>query len=246
MQNEFLLRIIGRFQLQALNAQRNPLYDQIREEIKQAVSSPLVRQSSHDDVIRLLLIALEEIQTIKSNSFASTHSQVVCNSLADPVLPSMLEIGTFGALTTVACSAAACVTSLEKDARHFAMAQAHVAQFAVAGRASVVHCDAISWLDRPKPSNISPFDLVYVDANKKAYSQYFDLLARHEWLSPSAVLVADNMYFRNLDHSNLPSRLHPLVDSIRQFRTQLSEDARFSTIFLDQISDGISLSQIVK
>lgn len=79
-------------------------------------------------------------------------------------------------------------------------------------------------------------DLAFVDANKRDYQAYFDML--FPYLAMGGLLVADNTLWDG--HVLNPQRRDPQTDSIRHFNTTMAQDPRLETVILP-IRDGLSI-----
>lgn len=80
------------------------------------------------------------------------------------------------------------------------------------------------------------FDLIFIDADKKSYSTYYELAL--QLLRPGGILVFDNM-LRLGDVLN-PTVSDPAVDDIRDLNRKLNEDSRV-VISMLPFSDGLTL-----
>lgn len=87
------------------------------------------------------------------------------------------------------------------------------------------------------PNLQAPFDLVFLDADKKGYANYFDLCLP---LMPSGgLLLADNVLFHGevlLPESEQP----PIARAIHQFNQHVAADPRVECVILP-LRDGLSL-----
>lgn len=84
--------------------------------------------------------------------------------------------------------------------------------------------------------NIS-FELVFIDANKLNYSEYYDLII--DKVSPGGVILADNVLWNNkvVDQH---AQKEPETRSILNFNEKIKHDSRVEVIILP-LRDGISL-----
>eukprot|EP00808_Paulinella_micropora_P013378 g67678.t1 len=137
-------------------------------------------------------------------------------------LDRILELGTFVGYATLGFATATGpngrVVSIENDPNVFKMAQQHVANApaAVAGKITLLHVSADDGLAalaartdeaHSKFSELNaaalkaarravPFDLIYLDADKKAYSRYLDFILDHHLLRPGGLILADNTLWK--------------------------------------------------
>ena len=99
-----------------------------------------------------------------------------------------------------------------------------------------------------------PFDLVYLDANKRAYEHYYDLLLDHDLLSVGGVLVADNVLFRGrvctdtadvASDDKMEARFDRIARALRTFNHRVATDARMQQVLLP-IGDGVLIARRIK
>lgn len=149
----------------------------------------------------------------------------------------VLEIGTFTAVGSLTMAAAlgegGTVTTLEVDESIAAVARRHIEESPYGHRVKLVMGDAlasIAVLD-------GPFDLVYIDASKSSYPDYYDAVV--EKLAPRGAIVADNL-FRN------GATLDPAVNDdgtlgMREFAERVQADPRMHNALLT-VGDGLMLA----
>ncbi len=149
----------------------------------------------------------------------------------------VLEIGTFtgfGALVMAAAlPAGGRVTTLEVDEETAAAARRHIEASALADRVELIVGDALETLTRLD----GPFDLVYLDAWKAQYPDYYDAVAPK--LAPRGVLVADNLFRGGATFD--PADEDPNTIGIREFARRVHEDERVHNVLLT-IGDGVMLA----
>lgn len=104
----------------------------------------------------------------------------------------ILEIGTLGGFSTIWLARGAGpqgrVVTLEYEPRHAEVARANLERAAVADRVQVIVGAA---LDTLPTLDGTPFDLVFIDADKENYVAYLEWAVR--LARPGALIVADNV-----------------------------------------------------
>jgi caffeoyl-CoA O-methyltransferase len=149
---------------------------------------------------------------------------------------SVLEIGTFGGYSALSMAAGLApggrITSCEISPEHAAFARRHIAASPYADRIEVVvgpAIDTIATLD-------GPFDLVFIDADKAAYPEYFEAVLPK--LSPRGLIAADNTLWsgRILD----PSDTSEDTVALRRFNDALVADRRV-VVVQTTVRDGVTL-----
>jgi predicted O-methyltransferase YrrM len=133
----------------------------------------------------------------------------------------ILELGTLGGYSTIwlarALPEGGRVVTLESEPRHAEVASSNIAR---AGFSDVVDLrvgPALETLPRLLDEGLGPFDLIFIDADKKTYPDYFGWALRLS--RPGTVIIADNVVRRSgvadpatTDPNNLGARrLHELV-----------------------------------
>jgi caffeoyl-CoA O-methyltransferase len=147
---------------------------------------------------------------------------------------SVLEIGTFTGFGALAMAAAlpsgGRVTTLEVDEDIAAVARRHFEASPVGDRISLVVGDALETVGSLPGS----FDLVYIDAWKGDYPDYYD--AVRPKLSERGVIVADNLFRAGaaLD----PASEDPGTVGIREFAARVQADEGVHNVLLT-IGDGV-------
>ena len=91
------------------------------------------------------------------------------------------------------------------------------------------------------PGLEGPFDLVFIDAAKGEYLEYFDLV--QNLIKPGGLLVVDNVLFRGwvVPGAKFEPKYQRMVNSLREFLHELHNHPEFSTTVLP-LGDGLSLS----
>lgn len=154
----------------------------------------------------------------------------------------VLEIGMF-----TGYSALAMAEALPAGGEVFACeVDAYVAQFArdcfsaspVGHKVTVEVGPALDTLERLDRSGAT-FDLVFVDADKTGYLDYFRLLFDGTLLSANAVVVVDNTLMQGAPYAREGDRT-PNGDAIDEFNRAVASDPRVEQVLLP-LRDGVTL-----
>lgn len=107
----------------------------------------------------------------------------------------ILEIGTLGAYSTIWLARAlpddGTVVTLEADPRHATVARTNLARAGVAARVDLRVGVALDTLPLLEAERRAPFDLVFIDADKRSNVAYFDWALR--LARPGATILVDNV-----------------------------------------------------
>ena len=87
------------------------------------------------------------------------------------------------------------VVTCERDERAAEVARRHFASAGVASRVDLVMGDALDAV-RGDALEGAPFDLIFLDADKKRYAEYCRLLRERGLLAPHGLILADNVLWK--------------------------------------------------
>jgi len=94
------------------------------------------------------------------------------------------------------------------------------------------------------PKLTGEFDLVFVDANKAEYKRYVELILEHKLLSPSGMIICDNILYNGYPyvHSHFDSQpaRRGFGDAIKEFNQWVCDHPCLEQVVLP-VRDGISL-----
>lgn len=149
---------------------------------------------------------------------------------------SVLEIGTFGGYSALAMAAGLApggrIVSCELSPVHAEFARRHIAQSPYADRIEVVVGPAIDTVATLE----GPFDLVFIDADKPTYPDYFEAVLPK--LAPRGLIVADNTLWKGLVLD--PGDTSENTAALRRFNDALAADPRV-VVVQTTVRDGVTL-----
>jgi predicted O-methyltransferase YrrM len=161
----------------------------------------------------------------------------------------ILEIGTLGGYSTI-CLARALppggqLITLELDPHHAEVARANVAHAGLAHLVTLRIGPALESLAHLQADHAEPFDLIFLDADKRSYPRY--LTAALKLARPGTLLLADNV-IRDGEVIDASSP-DPDVQGVRRFLEMLGEDSRLSSTALQTVGgkghDGFSITRVL-
>ena len=149
----------------------------------------------------------------------------------------VLEVGTFTGLGSLMIAAAlpdgGQLTTLEIDEENAATAQRHFDASPFGDRIELLVGPALASIEALS----GPFDLVYIDADKRGYPAYYEAVVPK--LADRGVIVADNL-FRGGQAMDA-SIQNEDVGGIREFAQVVQADVRVHNVLLT-IGDGVMLA----
>jgi predicted O-methyltransferase YrrM len=165
----------------------------------------------------------------------------------------VLEIGTLGGYSTIwlarGLPADGRVITLELDPRHADVARANLASVGLADRIEVRVGPALQSMKQLVAEPSAPFDLIFIDADKRNNPGYLGLALRLSRVG--TVIVADNVVRagRILDPGAADPRLgEGGLDGLRRFYEQLGSEPRVSATVIQTVDakghDGFALAVV--
>lgn len=131
------------------------------------------------------------------------------------------------------------VVTIERDPKMYEEASKNINRLGLANKVRIIFKDA---LDAIEEVGEEKFDMIFIDAAKGQYTNFFNLYA--PLLSDDGVIVTDNMLFHGLVLSDdeIKSRsLRGLVRKLRNYHTFLLDNKDFRTSIFN-IGDGMSIT----
>jgi len=159
----------------------------------------------------------------------------------------VLEIGCFSGFSALAWVEAmgpdSKVVTCDVDTEMIKMARQAITKAGKEHQITIVEGPA----ERTMQNITEKFDIIFIDANKEAYTTYFDTAMDHQLLTPNGIIICDNVLMRGLVALNTdenpwykePPR-REIARSLDQFNRHVAADKRVDQIVLP-IFDGLSL-----
>jgi len=161
----------------------------------------------------------------------------------------ILEIGTLGGYSTIwlarGMAPGGSLITLEASAKHAEIARLNIARASLANVVEVLVGPALDTLPQLAAEGRGPFDLIFIDANKEGYAEYFAWalkLAR-----PGSVIIADNVIRDGeiLDPASSDTR----VQGVRRFNELLAKEPRVKATVIQTVGkkghDGMAIAIVV-
>ena len=158
----------------------------------------------------------------------------------------ILELGTLGGYSTIwmarALPAGGRLITLEADAKHAEVARANIAR---AGLANVVDLRLGRAQETlPKLADEAPFDLIFIDADKTGYPEYFQWAMK--LTRRGSVIIADNVVRKGAVAN--PASEDANVQGVRRFNEVLAAESRVSATAIQTVGskgyDGFAIALV--
>jgi predicted O-methyltransferase YrrM len=158
---------------------------------------------------------------------------------------SILEIGTLGGYSTIwlarALPPGGRLITLEMDPKNAAVAESNIALAGLSGFVEVRIGRALDTLPALAAEGRAPFDLIFIDADKPTYPEYFTWAVR---LSHRGTLIVADNVVRNgavID----PASPDPNVQGVRRFLERIAAESRVTAAVIQTVGskgyDGFAL-----
>jgi predicted O-methyltransferase YrrM len=161
----------------------------------------------------------------------------------------ILEIGTLGGYSSIwlarSLPADGKLVTLEFDPKHAEVARANFARAGVAALVDLRVGPALDSLPKVAEDGIGPFDLIFIDADKETYPDYFKWALR--LTRRGSVIIADNVVRKGAVTD--PHHEDPRVHGVRHYLELAAAEPRVSTTTIQTVGskgyDGFALSVVV-
>ena len=151
----------------------------------------------------------------------------------------ILEVGSAIGYSAIRMSNANCgnVTTIELSEEMADIAEENIKKAGLSDKITLIRGDAREVL----PKLDGEFDLIFVDAAKGQYAEFFNESRR--LLKKGGIMVSDNVLYKGMTATDelLVRRKITLVRRLRSYLEMLKENKEFSTALLP-IGDGVALS----
>jgi predicted O-methyltransferase YrrM len=151
----------------------------------------------------------------------------------------VLEIGTLGGYSTIwlarglpkSGSPRPKLITLEYEPKHAEVARANIARAGLSNIVDLRLGPALTTLPQLQAEGESPFDLVFIDADKTGYPAYLDWSLR--LTRPGGVIIADNVVRKGaITDENSPDEN---VQAVRRFNELLSREKRLTATAIQMV-----------
>ena len=161
----------------------------------------------------------------------------------------ILEFGTLGGYSTIwlarALPADGRLVTLEYEAKHAEVARANFVRAGVDKIVDLRVGAALETLPQLAQENQGPFDLIFIDADKESYADYFTWALRLS--RRGTVIIADNVVRKGAVIE--PNHDDPRVQGVRRFFELVAAEPRVTTTAIQTVGgkgyDGLAISLVI-
>lgn len=157
----------------------------------------------------------------------------------------ILEVGTLAGYSTIWLARAlpkdGKLISLEYDPKHASVARKNIANAGLSDQVEIRVGRAIESLPQLKKENLGPFDMIFIDADKPPYKEYYEWAIKLS--HPGTLIIADNVIREGkvLD----PKSEDDMVQGARRFNQAMAENqSTIGTIIQNvgaKVHDGMAI-----
>jgi predicted O-methyltransferase YrrM len=160
----------------------------------------------------------------------------------------ILEIGTLGGYSTIwlarALPAGGRLVTLEYEPKHAEVARDNIARAGLSDVVEICVGRALDTLTRLHAEGCSPFDLIFIDADKTGYPDYFTWALK---LSRSGTLIIADNVVRKGEVANAASE-DANVLAVRRFNELVAAEPRVSATVIQTVGckgyDGFAIARV--
>ncbi|EPB88970.1 hypothetical protein HMPREF1544_04231 [Mucor circinelloides 1006PhL] len=208
---------------------------------------------------------LESLAKKTESDFQNAHMMVsetqgkLLHQLVSILRPkNILEIGGFTGYSAIAMGSAlapkARLLSLELDPKHIEVAETFVKQAQLQDKILFKQgpaLDSLNYLGQENPANIQ-YDLIFLDADKAGYIQYFNSIMEHDLLSNRGIILVDNVLFFGHVHTQAADytdygkseegtkNMKKTALKVHKFNQHVANDTRVESVMLP-VFDGLTI-----
>jgi predicted O-methyltransferase YrrM len=160
----------------------------------------------------------------------------------------ILEIGTLGGYSTIwlarALPADGRLITLEAEPKHAEIARNNISRAGLADRVELRLGRALETLPTLAAEGRGPFDLIFIDADKPSYAEYFSWALK---LSRRGTLIIGDNVIRKGSVIN-PDAEDPRIPGVRRFNERVAAERRVSATVIQTVGakgyDGFTIAVV--
>ena len=160
----------------------------------------------------------------------------------------VLELGTLGGYSTIWMARAlpenGKVITIEFDKRHAQVANKNIANAGLSNKVDIRVGKALDILPQLVAKNCEPFDMIFIDADKPPYTEYFDFALKLS--RPGTIIICDNVIREGkiLDNNSSDEK----VQGVQRLNNMLSNNNNVTATILQTVGtkehDGMAIAVV--
>jgi predicted O-methyltransferase YrrM len=160
----------------------------------------------------------------------------------------VLELGTLGGYSTIWIARAlpdnGKVITVEIDEHHREVAQKNIDNAGLSQKVELKIGKALDILPQIIANNKEPFDIIFIDADKPPYTEYFDYALQLS--RPGTIIICDNVIREGkvIDKNSTDEK----VQGVQRFNKMLSENKKVTATILQTVGvkeyDGMAIAVV--
>ena len=203
--------------------------------------------ASQDEALLATIASLDEAG-MPQHSVSPSQGKILHTFALSCNARNILEIGTLGGYSTIWLARAlpedGHLLSLEYNSLHAKVAEQNIVRAGLGSRVAIRVGKAIELLPQIKSEFITPFDMIFIDADKPSYTEYFQWAVKLARLG--AIIIADNVIREGkvLDRDSKDEK----VLGVQRFNKMLATNTDVTATILPTIGikgfDGMAIAVV--
>ena len=203
--------------------------------------------ASQDEALLATIASLDEAG-MPQHSVSPSQGKILHTFALSCNARNILEIGTLGGYSTIWLARAlpedGHLLSLEYNSLHAKVAKQNIVRAGLGSRVAIRVGKAIELLPQIKSEFITPFDMIFIDADKPSYTEYFQWAVKLARLG--AIIIADNVIREGkvLDRDSKDEK----VLGVQRFNKMLATNTDVTATILPTIGikgfDGMAIAVV--
>ncbi|PZF74935.1 O-methyltransferase [Taibaiella soli] len=200
-----------------------------------------------DDALRQTIQSIDD-ETLPQMSVSASQGKFLQVMAITVNATRVLELGTFAGYSTIWLARAlpenGIVVTLEAEEKHAAIARKNLANAGVLSKVDMRLGKALDILPKMITDGEKPFDLIFIDADKPPYAEYFNYALQLS--RPGTLIICDNVVREGkiLDPESTDER----VQGVRRFNQLLADNKNVTATILSTVGvkefDGMAIAVV--
>lgn len=204
--------------------------------------------AQEDDVLQSTIRSLA-VEGLPQHSVSANQGKFLQIMMLLCKAQKTLELGTLGGYSTIWLARAlpenGKIISIELDPHHATIARKNIAKAGLEHKVDIITGKALDILPTWIKENAGPFDLIFIDADKPPYTEYFQYAVQLS--RPGTIIICDNVIREGqvLDKNSTDEK----VLGVQRFNKMLSENKKVIATILHSVGvkeyDGMAIAVVI-